>query len=68
LAGAAIIGGGYYAWHEHEKKKTEEEVSFPTVLSFLTFFTHLLYFTRRREETSPYVGCAIVAPGLSCAH
>lgn len=28
MAGAAIIGGGYYAWHEHEKKKTEEEVSF----------------------------------------
>ncbi|KAI0277393.1 carbohydrate-binding module family 12 protein [Russula aff. rugulosa BPL654] len=25
LAGAAIIGGGYMAWHEHEKKKTEEE-------------------------------------------
>ncbi|KAF8482951.1 hypothetical protein DFH94DRAFT_843948 [Russula ochroleuca] len=25
LAGAAAIGAGYYAWHEHENKKTEEE-------------------------------------------
>lgn len=28
MAGAALLGGGYLAWHEHEKKKTEEEVSF----------------------------------------
>jgi hypothetical protein len=25
LAGAAAIGAGYYAWNEHEKKKTEQE-------------------------------------------
>ena len=66
MAGAAIIGGGYYAWHEHEKKKTEEEVSFPCRIIVFDFLLTLLY--RRREETSPYVGCAIMAPGLLCAH
>jgi hypothetical protein len=46
LAGAAILGGGYYAWHEHEKKKTEEEVSF----SYRFFFKSLAYPSSRRRN------------------
>lgn len=52
MAGAALIGGGYYAWHEHEAKKTEEEVSFfPTVLSISIFYS-LTYLPRPRNKPS----------------
>ena len=41
MAGAAILGGGYMAWHEHEKKKTEEEVSnFPLHFDFFFLLTY----------------------------
>jgi hypothetical protein len=67
LAGAAIIGGGYMAWHEHEKKKTEEEVcNFPYILTFFNLFASFTYASF--EETSPYVGCARLAQGLLYTH
>jgi uncharacterized protein HemX len=55
LAGAAAIGAGYYAWHEHENKKTEEEVSF--LPHYSDFFLNL----PSSKETSPHVGCARMA-------
>jgi hypothetical protein len=50
LAGAAALGAGYLAWHEHEKhKKTEEEVSSLLHLSDFPLFTFV-------EETSHPAG------------
>jgi hypothetical protein len=38
LAGAAALGAGYFAWHEHEKhKNAEEEVSSPFHFSDFPF-------------------------------
>jgi hypothetical protein len=37
-AGLAILGGGYYAYHEQEKKKTEGEVSSSFPNHILSFF------------------------------
>jgi hypothetical protein len=60
LAGAAVLAGGYAAWHAHEnnqKSKSEEEVSF-TAYIFQT-----LPYTPRRNKPLPGIckgGCVML--------